>query len=411
MEALKAEIERKRKLNSDLRSQLSAKDSDPGNADSSSGPGGIQFIRQGDRKKMEELKLAEKQRELDLERSKRTRIEEEKISVPKTSETSKNKTSGTKSVVKEEHYLSLSVLEVKRRLRSLAQPITLFGESVPERVARLVLAVQQRELQGTSRREADNIKVGQNASIDAEEEAALEAEDLADAAASKKAKTAAAPSSSSAHHKQQGTDAAREGSGGPDHRTHTHTHTHTHTQNHGDNSAGGNGNNAQQDGEDDDDEEEEEDNKDGGGGKGTNGVHWDPTVHFSAMKDLPDEKIVYKFFRALAKQWEADLNMREDWEKRTAKGRNETRTQKQCKDSIRPLFRMCKRKEVPYDILVKLVLMVKHCEEGNFLAANDQYIRTAIGNAAWPIGLTMVGIHERSGREKISTSKVCFPHV
>lgn len=32
--------------------------------------------------------------------------------------------------------------------------------------------------------------------------------------------------------------------------------------------------------------------------------------------------------------------------------------------------------------------------------------RTAIGNSAWPIGLTMVGIHERSGREKISTSKV-----
>jgi pre-mRNA-splicing factor 18 len=33
-------------------------------------------------------------------------------------------------------------------------------------------------------------------------------------------------------------------------------------------------------------------------------------------------------------------------------------------------------------------------------------LRTAIGNAAWPIGLTMVGIHERAGREKISSSKV-----
>jgi pre-mRNA-splicing factor 18 len=50
--------------------------------------------------------------------------------------------------------------------------------------------------------------------------------------------------------------------------------------------------------------------------------------------------------------------------------------------------------------------MVTHCELGNFRAANDVYISTAIGNAAWPIGLTMVGIHERSGREKISTSKV-----
>ena len=34
------------------------------------------------------------------------------------------------------------------------------------------------------------------------------------------------------------------------------------------------------------------------------------------------------------------------------------------------------------------------------------YLRTAIGNAPWPIGLTMVGIHERTGREKISSSKV-----
>jgi hypothetical protein len=43
--------------------------------------------------------------------------------------------------------------------------------------------------------------------------------------------------------------------------------------------------------------------------------------------------------------------------------------------------------------------------------SSSQYLlyvlrRTAIGNSAWPIGLTMVGIHERSGREKISTSKV-----
>ena len=42
----------------------------------------------------------------------------------------------------------------------------------------------------------------------------------------------------------------------------------------------------------------------------------------------------------------------------------------------------------------------------DFLKANDHYLRCAIGNAAWPIGLTMVGIHERSGREKINTSKV-----
>jgi hypothetical protein len=38
--------------------------------------------------------------------------------------------------------------------------------------------------------------------------------------------------------------------------------------------------------------------------------------------------------------------------------------------------------------------------------AHEVYLRTAIGNAPWPIGITMVGIHERTGREKISSSKV-----
>ena len=32
--------------------------------------------------------------------------------------------------------------------------------------------------------------------------------------------------------------------------------------------------------------------------------------------------------------------------------------------------------------------------------------KIAIGNAPWPIGVTMVGIHERSAREKIHTNSV-----
>ena len=50
--------------------------------------------------------------------------------------------------------------------------------------------------------------------------------------------------------------------------------------------------------------------------------------------------------------------------------------------------------------------LVGYCEQGDFRAAHDEYLQAAIGKAAWPIGLTMVGIHERSGRERISTSKV-----
>uniref|UniRef100_UPI003AAFC5E6 pre-mRNA-splicing factor 18 isoform X6 n=1 Tax=Centroberyx gerrardi TaxID=166262 RepID=UPI003AAFC5E6 len=40
------------------------------------------------------------------------------------------------------------------------------------------------------------------------------------------------------------------------------------------------------------------------------------------------------------------------------------------------------------------------------LRANDAYLQMAIGNAPWPIGVTMVGIHARTGREKIFSKHV-----
>lgn len=41
-----------------------------------------------------------------------------------------------------------------------------------------------------------------------------------------------------------------------------------------------------------------------------------------------------------------------------------------------------------------------------FVQANDAYLQMAIGNAPWPIGVTMVGIHARTGREKIFSKHV-----
>lgn len=46
------------------------------------------------------------------------------------------------------------------------------------------------------------------------------------------------------------------------------------------------------------------------------------------------------------------------------------------------------------------------CMDRDYVKANDKYIELAIGNAPWPVGVTMVGIHERSGRSKIFNSQV-----
>ena len=41
-----------------------------------------------------------------------------------------------------------------------------------------------------------------------------------------------------------------------------------------------------------------------------------------------------------------------------------------------------------------------------YIATNDAYLALAIGNAAWPIGVTSVGIHSRTGRERIFSQKI-----
>jgi pre-mRNA-splicing factor 18 len=53
-----------------------------------------------------------------------------------------------------------------------------------------------------------------------------------------------------------------------------------------------------------------------------------------------------------------------------------------------------------------LLVIVECCMKHNYLGASERYIKLAIGNAPWPIGVTMVGIHERCAREKIYTSSV-----
>ena len=40
------------------------------------------------------------------------------------------------------------------------------------------------------------------------------------------------------------------------------------------------------------------------------------------------------------------------------------------------------------------------------MKANDAYIDCAIGRAAWPIGITSVGMHERAAHDKMKTGQV-----
>jgi pre-mRNA-splicing factor 18 len=117
-------------------------------------------------------------------------------------------------------------------------------------------------------------------------------------------------------------------------------------------------------------------------------------------------KRIYKFLKGLLREWEEDLEARSKSVALSVAGRNESMTFQQCHDYIRPLFKQLKRRKLEAGMQAHLVKIVEYAKEGEFVKAHDAYMDVAIGRAAWPIGVTMVGIHARSGRAKIESSNV-----
>ena len=110
---------------------------------------------------------------------------------------------------------------------------------------------------------------------------------------------------------------------------------------------------------------------------------------------------VAAYFKSLIEEWERELESKPaDWVYSNA-GKQSVANCRLCKQHMRPLFKRIKRRELPVDIERALFLIVKSMKERNYRKAADMYIGIAVGNAAWPIGVTSVGIHERSAREKI----------
>ncbi|XP_056334891.1 pre-mRNA-splicing factor 18 isoform X1 [Danio aesculapii] len=122
--------------------------------------------------------------------------------------------------------------------------------------------------------------------------------------------------------------------------------------------------------------------------------------------DVRDMDIINKVLRFLLGVWAKDLNSREDHIKRSVQGKLASATQKQTESYLEPLFRKLRKKNLPADIKESITDIIKFMLEREYVKANDAYLQMAIGNAPWPIGVTMVGIHARTGREKIFSKHV-----
>mmetsp|Transcript_18563 Transcript_18563/g.21332 ORF Transcript_18563/g.21332 Transcript_18563/m.21332 type:complete len:146 (+) Transcript_18563:681-1118(+) len=104
--------------------------------------------------------------------------------------------------------------------------------------------------------------------------------------------------------------------------------------------------------------------------------------------------------------WEEDFISRDPEAMLTANSRLETKNYLETKKDLKSLIQLLYNQNLNNEILDMLYQLVRYAMLKEYIRANDKYYDLGIGNAPWPMGVTMVGIHERAGRSKIISSQV-----
>jgi pre-mRNA-splicing factor 18 len=119
----------------------------------------------------------------------------------------------------------------------------------------------------------------------------------------------------------------------------------------------------------------------------------------AATDPLKCSQLLYIFYKHRFHEWEQDLDTRHN-------PREEMILYRQSLDHVKPFFKSLKSNTLDEDLLSRVADIAMHIHQREYIKANDAYLRMSIGNAAWPIGVTGVNIHERSAMDKITTSQV-----
>lgn len=115
---------------------------------------------------------------------------------------------------------------------------------------------------------------------------------------------------------------------------------------------------------------------------------------------------VLKWLKKMMRLWEEDFINRDPELMKTPGSKFEVNNYMQTKKDIKPVYKLLYKQKLNHEILDTLYLLVRYSMMMEYVKANDKYYDLGIGNAPWPIGVTQVGIHERSGRSKIYSSQV-----
>ena len=110
---------------------------------------------------------------------------------------------------------------------------------------------------------------------------------------------------------------------------------------------------------------------------------------------------IASYFDMVLSEWALALSRRPSEVKESFSGKQAANSYLQARDNLTPLIRKLESNTLPLVLLTAVNEIVHLMQTKQYVKANDAYLRLSIGKAAWPIGVTMVGIHERSARERL----------
>ena len=116
--------------------------------------------------------------------------------------------------------------------------------------------------------------------------------------------------------------------------------------------------------------------------------------------------MILKWIKKMMMMWEQDFVDRDPSSMSSAAAKFDMNNYIETKKNLKPLYKLLLKQNINNEILDILYLLVRYTLLKEYIKANDKYYDLGIGNAPWPMGVTMVGIHERSGRSKIFSSEI-----
>ena len=119
----------------------------------------------------------------------------------------------------------------------------------------------------------------------------------------------------------------------------------------------------------------------------------------------PEHIFLYRqiasYFTLLLTEWSVALSSRDTAVKTSTTGKAAHAAYLTVLTDLTPLFRQLESRTLNPSLLGPITKILRSTQSRRYVEANDEYLTLSIGKAAWPIGVTMVGIHERSAREKL----------